>query len=536
MFEWFTNIFKARNDTAALPVIQLQDLLTPNAPSRWKWDDGERYAGGYGLTNILIADYWTLRLRSAELFETNLYARGLIRRLVTNEINTGLELEAMPQELILGQQQDALADWSEDVETRFHLWAMTPKLCDYNEQETFGGLQAKARQEALVAGDVLVVLHQDRRTGLPRIQLVNGSSVGTPMANPRRGNTILHGVEIDKQGRHQAYWILQDDMTYKRLPAWGEKSGRRLAWMIYGTDKRLDHVRGRPMLSLIMQSLKEVDRYRDAALRKAVLNSMLAMFIKKDGDKMGTKPITGGAVRKGTGVTTDSTGVARNFNVAELMPGTVIDELAPGEEPQGFHNQGTDEKFGEFEEAMIQTVAWANEIPPEILRLAFSNNYSASQAAINEFKMYLNRFRTQFGSALCARVYEEWLLSETLQGKVPAPGLLEAWRDPAAYDQYTAWVSSDWSGHIKPSTDIFKQARGYEILVANGWISNDRASRELTGTKFSQNIKKLRTENEQKKEVNDILEPPEMSEEDMLGVERFDDPDNEDRERTAALS
>jgi len=259
---------------------------------------------------------------------------------------------------------------------------------------------------------------------------------------------------------------------------------------------RLDDVRGEPILSLILQSLREIDRYRDSTQRKALVNSMVAMFVKKAEAKPGTAPITGGAVRRGTQTATGADGTERSFNVAEHYPGVVFDELQHGEEPHAFTAQGTTEGFGEFERVIVSAIAWANEIPPEILWLAFSNNYSASQAAINEFKMYLNRRRTIFGREFCHPIYVEWLLSETLMGRIEAPGLLSAWRDRSRYAEFGAWKRSDWSGHIKPSTDIFKQARGYRMLVEDGFITRDRASRELTGTKFSKNVKGLRRENE----------------------------------------
>ena len=249
------------------------------------------------------------------------------------------------------------------------------------------------------------------------------------------------------------------------------------------------------LLSLVLQSLKEIDRYRDSAQRKAVINSILALFIKKSEDKMGSLPITGGAVRRSDVPATREVGEKRNYQIAEHVPGLVLEELQTGEEPIGFHNQGTDDAFGEFEEAIIQAVAWANEIPPEILRLAFSNNYSASQAAINEFKIYINKIWSHWGETFCGPIFEEWLLSELLQSKIDAPGLLQAWRDPTAYDIYGAWTLVDWYGSIKPSTDTLKQAKGSKMLVDQGWSTNAREARITAGTKFTKNIKRLKREN-----------------------------------------
>lgn len=460
--------------------------------------DGDKFPGGFGATQLFTADYWTLRERSSQLFTENLYARGLIRRLITNEINTGLTPEAAPDEEIIGVAVDSLNDWTETAENRFAIWGKNPKVCDWKHQKTFGALQRAARMEALVSGDVLCVVRISQRTKLPIVQLISGSKVRTPLTEKlRKGHTIKHGVELDSHGRVAAHWV-NDGVLGKsqRIPAFGEKSGRRVSWLIYGTDKRLDAVRGEPILSLVLQSLKEVDRYRDAVQRKAVVNSIVAMFIKKGENKMGSLPVTGGAVRKDQVTVDDGTNTGRTLSLASQLPGVVMEELQVGEEPVLLGGQGTDINFGTFEEAMIQSVAWANEIPPEILRLAFSNNYSASQAAINEFKIYLNKVWSEFGEEFCMPIYTEWMISEVLLGKIAAPGLVEAWRDPEQHDVLGAWLCTDWYGSIKPSTDMVKQVKGSGLLIDRGLSTHARESRGTTGTKFSKNIRRLKRENE----------------------------------------
>lgn len=484
--------------------------MLPDAPVRYSYDDGEKFPGGFGPTELLFTDYWTLRARSSQLFERNLYARGLIRRLITNEINTGLHLEATPEEVILGHAEDDLADWTENVENRFHLWERRPSLCDRAERMTFGQLQAAARAEALIAGDVLVVLVQDRLTKLPRVLLVRGDRVRSPsiggmfdggkLAN---GNRIVHGVEVDAVGKHVAFWISKNDgphgfglERYERLAAYGG-SGRRQAWLVYGTDKRLDQVRGKPLLSLMLQSLNEIDKYRDSTQRKAVINSILAMWVEKTEEKPASRALTAGAVRRGATAMADAEGKRRQFPSMGMVPGLMVEELQTGEKIHGFPATGTDEKFRDFESAVLRTIAWANELPPEILELSFTNNYSASQAAINELKMYLNRVRTDWGSSFCQPIYEDWLLSEMLLSKIQAPGLFDAWRDPLQYDTYAAWMTADWTGHIKPAVDMSKLVKGYAEQVRQGFMTRDRAARELNGTKYSKNVQKLKRENAQ---------------------------------------
>jgi lambda family phage portal protein len=490
------------------------DMMSPFAPApvRYSFHDGEKFPGGFGATEVVQLDYWTLRARSASFFKTNLYARGVVRRLVTNVVCTGLNLEATPEESILGLEEDSLADWSEGVECRFSLWARSPSLCDYKGQKSFGALQAVAKQAALISGDVLVVLQQSPVTGLPLVRLVDGSRVQSPFgATPNEpklaaGHCIRHGVELGADGRHVAYWIVSSDEALQRkverLPCMGA-TGRRLAFLVYGSDKMLDDVRGEPILSLILQSLRDLDRYRDAAIRKAVINSILAIFIKREQEVLGTRPLTGGAVLRGK--ETVATGIGdkpRTFNTAGYVPGLILEELAAGESPQGFPSTGTDEKLGDFEATIINAIAWALEIPGEVLTLGFKNNYSASQAATNEFKLYLEVVRDTWGQEMAQPIYVEWLLAETLGGRIKADGLLDSWRDPSQFDKFAAWVSSDWTGMIKPSIDINKQATGYTKLIEQGLITRDKAAREITGTKYSKNVKKLRLENEALVEAN----------------------------------
>lgn len=516
-----------------VPTVEVSDLNPMSyagqqsfSPSQYSIFDGGKFSGGFGATQLQHVDYWTLRARSVQLFNENLYARGIIRRLVTNEINTGLTPEACPDETIIGVPQDSLVEWTEEVENRHAVWAKSPEVCDFYGKETFGALQRTARAEAYISGDVLVVLKQSASTGLPTVQLISGSKVQSPLGaeeKPKRGHSIHHGVEKNAVGKVVAHWIRQDDGTSKRIPAFGPKTGRRISWLVYGTDNRLDDVRGQPLLSIVLQSLKEIDRYRDSAQRKAVINSILAMFIKKTEDKMGTLPVTGSAIRKDQATVTDTDGTERQLNLASQIPGFVMEELQTGEEPVLKGGEGTDINFPAFEESVIQAVAWSLEIPPEILTLSFSNNYSASQAAINEFKIAINMKWGSWGDSFCTPIYIEWLVSETLRQKIQAPTLLSSWRNPSEYDVFGAWTMVDWYGSIKPSTDPLKQVKASELLVANGLSNRSREARINTGTKFDKNMRRIKRENEQlaeamrpmaefKKEFGEAVEPPESPE------------------------
>lgn len=487
------------NDDLALP--PAQESTTPVRVSH-RGFDGEKFPGGWSafeesfIDAALDLDYFTLRARSHKIFETNLYARAMIRRLVTNEVHTGLALEADPTGLILGISESELETWTDKTEAHFGAWADTPAACDHEQrlEMTLGEQTSTARREALVGGDVLVVLRQNAETQLPTIQLIPGQRVQTPWPAPA-GVRIVDGVELDDSVK-VAYHV-QDPVTgeFTRIPAMGPRSGRRVAWLMYGTDRRSGQVRGTPLLAIMLQSLREIDRYRDSTQRKAVINSILTMWIEKKEDKVGSLPLTGGAVRAGEVATTDIDGTARVLGIADQHPGLVAEELQQGEVPHSFNsNTGDTVQFPEFEAAIVSAIAMACEMPPEIYRLSFDKNYSASAAGLNEFKIYLSVARRRIALAFNQPAYEAWLVAAVDKGTIVAAGLAEAAMDLAQFEKYAAWVHTDWIGAVKPTTDILKTVRAFEVMEQKGWITNNRIARELTGTRFSTNARILRRE------------------------------------------
>ena len=363
---------------------------------------------------------------------------------------------------------------------------------------------------------------KNKKTGMVIDQVINPDL--DYVENPPElamNSDIVDGVKLDSRGRHLGYWIRNDTVDrpvnidqwedrYTYIPARGEKSGRRTAWLVYGPDKREDGVRGEPLLGIAITALKTILNYRDSAALKADLNSKIVGFIKRTKDVPPSMNLSQGAVRR-TEVTADATGETPPVTMQEVLPGMYLERLQPGEEPAPYSQMGTDVNFGPFEAAVIAGLAWALEIPPEILILSFRSNYSASQAALQEFKIFLNKERPRFAGEHCQNLLEEWFIAELLIGKIQAGEFLAAYTDPMRYDEVAAWLKTDWNGAIKPSVDIVKQTVGYKTMVNECWITNDRASRELTGTKYSENCRRVRRENELKIDaIRPILEAQEQ--------------------------
>lgn len=458
---------------------------------------GDKFEGGFGVTEDRAIDYWTLRTRSARIYDENLHAYGLVQRLTHNIIANGLTPESEPIAEVIGWTDEQVDTFRSEVERQFAVWSNTPWLCDAKEQRTFGQLQQEIFSESYIEGDVLVVLKWNNRQNLPRIDIIGGRSVQSPItADIAEGHTLFEGVECDSRGRHVAYWIYKGNGKYDRLPAWGEKSGRRLAFLYYAPGKRSDDVRGMPLLSRSLQSLKEIDRYSAALQRKAVINSLVAMTIERDVESTGAAKGTvfSTSVNGPSEIeATTNSGTTAISRLQNLYPGAVVDQLQAGWKLRAHQGNAAMEPFGQFANPHLKFISSSNGLAPEVYAMEFNKSFSAAQAANNEQRLETSIERGRHGVPMDI-IYEEVVVAFVLNGKVNAPGFLEALADPKQYDKYHAYLNHRWSGYVKPVVDLAKVVPAYVTMINEGLITRDRVCQELHGMDFDEVIRRTATE------------------------------------------
>ena len=515
--------------------------------------DGSKFEGSFGVVeDFSFVDYWTLRKRSLRLFRENLYAKGIIRRLLWNEIHTGLTVAPLPVGSVIwsrldeGEQEEKAAEYGEKISTEFNLYASTPAVFDWGKKLSFGAFQEQVRFESLVCGDGIIISRIDQKTGLPRWQWINGNCIRTPDSyEPKKGNWIRHGVEFDKYGKKVAFHVrseINGEVHFERVPTRGEKSGRLISWMVYGSETLLDDTRGEPFLADTLYMLKELDRYRDAETRAAVINAMLAFFVERSAETAkGARPSDGLARLRPT-VGTEPLAEPKDYNpfpdkklgddMRQMRPGTFFDDLDPGQKIVSPATNRPNVNYRVFEEAIISALAWTHGIPPEILMLKFGNNYSASRAANNEFEIYLSRQVKKNADSFCQNIYSAFVTQAILAGQINAPGFLKAYSDPAKWRIVSAWTQAAWLGLSRPAIDREKEVRASQLAVDNGFSTFDREAMRNSGMTIKQVLQTQKRERALMKRMGFV---PHVDE-DNNGKPAYQNIDNEEIDDESAMN
>jgi len=182
--------------------------------------NGEKNLGEMGPLINYGLDYAGLRMRGWQLFLESEIAQIVVQAYCIWIAGAGLKLQAAPNKRLLermGVELDS-EEFNEDIEALFETWSQSTDS-DYAGMESLQERATEALKNAIVSGDVLVLLRVDRRYNLT-VQLVDGAHLSSPNygsdvfeEKTASGNTIKNGIEQDSTGRHVAYWVRQKTLA-----------------------------------------------------------------------------------------------------------------------------------------------------------------------------------------------------------------------------------------------------------------------------------------------------------------------------------
>lgn len=478
--------------------------------------DGEKTPGEMGVIRNLLPNHEALRFR---VYEAEL--KSDIVKIITGKffkwvVGSGLKLDAKPNLDVLkteGILEKDLKQFRKDVEARFSIYAKS-KHSDYHFMDNLHGKADEAFRTSFLGGDCLCVLRVNKNNDLS-MQVIDGQHLSSPVfdgamvkAVQKRGNTLHKGIEVSANGRHIAFFVLVKEKDgifskHKRILARGKKTGRLIAWIVYSDKHRIDHHRGIPKITSILEKVEKLDRYTEAAVGSAEERAKIVFTIEHDKDSDGENPLIGKA-RQAAGMLNNASPETAGYALGEKTAATIAATTSKqtfnmpiGSKLKALHST-TEIQYDSFSKAVFYFLCAAVDIPPEVALQQYEQNYSSSRAAINGWGYVVNIYRQKFAEKFYQPFYDMWLELEIIKNKITAPGFISALQKNN-YMITESYSSAEFTGVNMPHIDPLKEVNAIRKMLGNKTdplISREKAAELLGVGDWEKNIEKYEQEQE----------------------------------------
>lgn len=484
--------------------------------------DGEKNLGEAGPIKNYVLDHQALSMRSWQSYLESELTPTVIDRFITWSIGSGLKLQASPVLPVLnaaGIDFDN-EEFNKNVEARWKIFSET-KMGDYTERTSLNDLQKVIKKNILLGGDMLVVMRYI--DDCPKVQLIDGYHVFSSRTLTENGNRIVNGIELDDRNRHVAYYVrtlVPGTFTTKeeRIPAYGDKSGMRMAFMVYGRLHRVDNHRGIPKMTVNLETLKKLERYKEATVGSAEERQKIVYQIVHQNFSTGESPLVQ-QMAKAYNFTGDVDGDLPvdidGQNLANTVAATTNKQtynMTPGAELKSLDSKN-ELYFKDFYETNINLVCASLNIPPNIAMSMYNNSFSASRAALKDWENTLYVDRDDFYPQALSPIYKFWFHTEVLKGRIDAPGYLNAFlnKDEVILEAYYfAKFCGTNVPHIDPLKEVNAERAKLGPTGANIPLTTvEHATRALNGGDSTENMNQYSKELERSISLGiEMPEPP----------------------------
>jgi len=488
--------------------------------------DGEKNLGEIGPIKDYTPNYNSLRLRSWQSFLESEITQTIVKKYTLWVVGGGLKLQSEPSIEVLNNEGITIDydDFTDKLEANFNLFAGSTRS-DFAGLRTLHKIASIAHKNSIIGGDVLVVLRVDKKYNIT-VQLVDGAHVQSPFFGDdfygqklTNGNSMKNGIEISPTGAHVAYHVKKKDLTFERIEAYGAKSGIRMAYLVTGLEYRLDNTRGLPLISAVLETLKKMERYKEATLGSAEERQKIVYFIEHMLGSTGESPLTKGLAKAFSSdanddLPTDANGTALADNVAVSTNKTTFN-LTPNSTIKSLESKN-ELYFKEFYSVNIDLIAAAVGIPREVAMSIFDSNFSASRAALKDWEHSLNVNRLDFSNQFYQPIYNLFFEIQVLKNKIQAPMYLGA-EKAGDYHIVDAYRNARFIGvgvpHIDPLKEVQAERAKLGILADHLPLTTlDRSTEILNGGNYKANLANFKKMLEESKDIKPpVPDVPEQS-------------------------
>jgi capsid protein len=460
-----------KEESFKLPLSQTVPSYEANFSAAGQWGrtyaksfDGEKNFGDMGPIIDYRMDYIGLRRRSEQAYLESEIARTVLNRFAIWIVDKGLRLECEPREKLLKAAGIDLGDteeFNDIIEARFSAWANSKKS-SYTGNKTFNEVAKDAFKYSKIGGDVLVVMRY--RDGKFTVQVIDGKHVGTPTnSTTNEGRKIINGIEVDDKGKHVAYWVKKDPLKFERIEAFNKTAKMDQAFLVYGARYRIDDNRGIPVISTSLESMKKIERYKEAEVATAEEIAKVAYQVVHQAFSDGESPFAKQLMQMA------NVGDDRNQDAFPMdeLGNKLADTVKASTNKQTFNNpRGAEIKplnhgngkmaFKDFYESNANIICASVGIPPNVAFSLYNDSFSASRAATKDWEHTISFERDDFTNQFYSRIFSFFLHIQVIEGNIDLPGYLPAFRDD---DELVleAYRNARFTGPMFPHIDPLKE-------------------------------------------------------------------------------
>lgn len=430
-----------------------------------------------------------LEARIFDLYRNNDLMRGLIEKMVDTVVGSKVVLQSMPDYEALGVSRDEALRWQRIVESEFHNYVDSPEnWISADRSMDFTQLCRQAYRSKIFTGEITASLEW-------RYSQAEGYKTCFNVFSPNRIKTppqnvdAFFGIELDNYGAAVAYHIEKTNISPNNTIYRQKEFKRVLKRNKYG-QLQLIHIfepllpeypRGISRLACVLKKMKQLDRYHEADLDKAIITTAYVFAITSDEDPETVAEILSGVSQHKNrydemSVGDTDTNVPKDLLAErdrirdqilkdrwiEVTGGNVM-HLFNGEDIKTVAPPNTITSSAEFAKGHTRNIANGIGISYELGAGDFEGvNYSGGQLSLGIYEHSASIERKLYAHKFATMVFRAWLDEAIDKGRVPLLGGVDYWSNRDKYSKCT------FSGVKRVHVDPVKAANANAKNLVNG--------------------------------------------------------------------
>ena len=421
----------------------------------------------------------TLAARARASIENHNLTAAMLDRLVKNACGTGLIPHISIENEYIGLTEKEAQVLISEILRLWNDYAQT-EFFSFDRNKTFRGQLSSIAYAAASQGDVFVLRRMTRQgKWKSQWQPIHGGRVCNP-GNTVDTTNIVGGIERDKEGRPSKVWIRgslpgdypqqNNSQNWQSVKIFGENSETRNVLHVMNPAKDIGQTRGIPFISGQIIDALQSQRYQDAELMRAIIQSMQVHTITSPVPEAITFTAEQQDLISKDGYEAYRNSLYDGRDIA-LEEGR-INILPAGDVMNNPAATSPNTAFEGFISSLYANAGAAVGIPGEVVRMLHPSSYSASRAALNAAWVTFLFWRYfALIEPYCIPVFLQFITECLANGYINLPK--KKGFEPT---DFNSWLSVEWIGPYQIPIDEESAANAAAKRIEAGLSTRKRES------------------------------------------------------------